>query len=542
MEDIFGAYEFALKHQWNAFLVFDRDSCSLIYSSENVPHLLPALEGETATTLADLKSTWPESENPAFWQAIANPDPASLPQTLYPGDRTGVDAGIPVLVLPLPGPHHRSIVGFPAVAPLPQTGNWNKGTLDAKGVFDYDGTPLYLDPSWRQEIFSIARNGDNGGEFDWVCREDLAIFRSNWEVVCWGDGSPRIWKSRLHNSSYGHFWAEIKAHADEGAKKVFLTLRNINAAEEHFQALRRIEGKHRAMLDAMPDLFLYLDSSGHFIDIQLPTNGDDFPFNGEILGKTIRDVFPPGVAEKFMQGLREVTQNTAISVFNFSLGEAEKIRYFEARITLSTTLDFLIVLRETTHRVQSQRILNLTKYSVDHAADLILWMNGDGNIIYANETALRTLGFSAKDLYTRQYFDLDPDFDPADWKKTWEGLQNGPARKFLTLFRSADNHAFEVEVSLNHISLEGQEMLCAFASAVGERRTLSAEVRKMKLALQSVSNSVMLLDREDRVQWVNRAYELLWGTPLDQIVGLDSLQFVDKFLKTNREIKNPRDP
>ena len=98
MEDIFGAYEFALKHQWNAFLVFDRDSCSLIYSSENVPHLLPALEGETATTLADLKSTWPESENPAFWQAIANPDPASLPQTLYPGDRTGVDAGIPVLL------------------------------------------------------------------------------------------------------------------------------------------------------------------------------------------------------------------------------------------------------------------------------------------------------------------------------------------------------------------------------------------------------------------------------------------------------------
>jgi PAS domain-containing protein len=64
---------------------------------------------------------------------------------------------------------------------------------------------------------------------------------------------------------------------------------------------------------------------------------------------------------------------------------------------------------------ESEEMLQLTQFSVEHASDSIFWMNPQGRIVYVNEAACRTLGRSREELLSLSIPDIDPNFPPGAW-------------------------------------------------------------------------------------------------------------------------------
>ncbi len=50
--------------------------------------------------------------------------------------------------------------------------------------------------------------------------------------------------------------------------------------------------------------------------------------------------------------------------------------------------------REIAERKRAEEALRLTQFSVDHAPDLIFWLDDKGHFLDCNETTLRVLGYS----------------------------------------------------------------------------------------------------------------------------------------------------
>ena len=70
--------------------------------------------------------------------------------------------------------------------------------------------------------------------------------------------------------------------------------------------------------------------------------------------------------------------------------------------------------------------LQLTQFSVDHAADAAFWVRSDAQFIYVNVAACRSLGYKRKELLSMTVHDIDPAFPAEIWPEHWKDLTTIP--------------------------------------------------------------------------------------------------------------------
>jgi PAS domain S-box-containing protein len=114
--------------------------------------------------------------------------------------------------------------------------------------------------------------------------------------------------------------------------------------------------------------------------------------------------------------------------------------------------------RDITERRVAERELRLAQFSLEHASDDVHWVNAQGQIVYANEAACRTLGRSREELLTLSISDIDPLATPASWRAVWEALKSQGSITFEAQHRSKQGREFPVEVTANYLEFDGQEL------------------------------------------------------------------------------------
>ncbi|RME28148.1 MAG: PAS domain S-box protein, partial [Candidatus Zixiibacteriota bacterium] len=126
--------------------------------------------------------------------------------------------------------------------------------------------------------------------------------------------------------------------------------------------------------------------------------------------------------------------------------------------------------RDVTKQKQSQRRLNMMQFAIDHMFDAAYLIDRDGNLVYVNEAACRSLGYDAKTLLTKSVFDIDPSFPRERWPAMWERLRKQNHPPIESIHRASDGREFPVEVHGNYVRFEGQEYNFAFARDITERK------------------------------------------------------------------------
>ena len=79
--------------------------------------------------------------------------------------------------------------------------------------------------------------------------------------------------------------------------------------------------------------------------------------------------------------------------------------------------------RDVTARRSAERALQLTQFTVDRAVDSVFWVNPDGEILYVNEAACRTLGYERHELVGRTVPEIDHNFPSEQWSVHWEDVK-----------------------------------------------------------------------------------------------------------------------
>ncbi len=157
--------------------------------------------------------------------------------------------------------------------------------------------------------------------------------------------------------------------------------------------------------------------------------------------------------------------------------------------------------KDTTERRRAEDALKLIQFSVDRASVSVFLIGPDARLLYVNEQACRTLGYSRQELLSSTVYDLDPNFPSSGWEAHWAGIKKEGFRHLETLHRRKDGTLIAVSVSVNFVAFGGKEYQWAFAQDISERKRTENELKQSyqltKTIIDSMNDAISLIDVRD---------------------------------------------
>ncbi len=162
------------------------------------------------------------------------------------------------------------------------------------------------------------------------------------------------------------------------------------------------------------------------------------------------------------------------------------------RVVLAGKERLLAVQRDVTANKQTEEALRLTQFVMDRAPDSINWVDDRGDLIYVNDAACSSMGYSRDELLRMSVFEIDPDFPIENWEEHKETMRRLGAMRFESRHQAKDGRIFPVEVTTNYLEHNGRFFAVAFDRDITERKRAEEELRQANIV---VENSPAILFR-----------------------------------------------
>jgi len=179
---------------------------------------------------------------------------------------------------------------------------------------------------------------------------------------------------------------------------------------------------------------------------------------------------------------------------------------------------------DITERKRTEEALRLTQIAVDRVSVGVFWFDAEGTLVYVNEQACRSLGYSRDEMIGARITKFDPDFPKERRAELWQRLRSVGSFAFETWHRRKDGSRFPVEVAANYIAVDGKEYNFAFARDITERKRaevalLESEERFAKafraspapMALSDIETGCLLDVNEQVLAMLNYTQEEMIG-------------------------------
>ncbi|MGM0575941.1 MAG: PAS domain-containing hybrid sensor histidine kinase/response regulator [Myxococcota bacterium] len=184
--------------------------------------------------------------------------------------------------------------------------------------------------------------------------DDLDRSRRAVDELVAGDVPSFSLEKRYVRGDGSEMWGRVTVSAvpdDRGAIDYrIVALQDIDAEQRIAQALRASAERNRAMREAIPDLVFRLDRGGVYVDFHAPDEMMLYTSPDAIIGRRVRDVLPPHVAQLCMDALAFVTAHPGVlRQFDYTLSvHGDRERHYEARMVASSPDEVWAIVRDVT--------------------------------------------------------------------------------------------------------------------------------------------------------------------------------------------------
>jgi PAS domain S-box-containing protein len=164
--------------------------------------------------------------------------------------------------------------------------------------------------------------------------------------------------------------------------------------------------------------------------------------------------------------------------------------------------------RDISERVESERVLKLTQFGIDHSMISIFQVDDSGGIYYTNEQSCKNLGYSREELLKMKIWQIDPNMDEEKWKVHRKRTRSMRDSTIETTHRRKDGTVFPVEVSINFVEFENRKVSFSFARDITERKQAEKILHEQNLEYQKLNKEYKTQNRQlrkilKRIQGIN---------------------------------------
>jgi formate hydrogenlyase transcriptional activator len=166
----------------------------------------------------------------------------------------------------------------------------------------------------------------------------------------------------------------------------------------------------------------------------------------------------------------------------------------------------------------------LSKISIEQVTDGVVWIDAEGRVHHANSAACDLLGFSKEELANMTVSDLDPNFPSSKVKKLFKETRQLKKYTHETFNRRNDGTIIPVEVTMNHIAIDGVEYSCCFIRDISDRKKAEECLRESEARFRSTFEQAAVgichLTPEGKLLLVNQTLCDLLGYKKDALLKL----------------------
>jgi len=336
-----------------------------------------------------------------------------------------------------------------------------------------------------------------------------------------------------------------------------LAARNVAARAANEAALRASEDKFRALFAAMRNVVLVLDGDGRLLEIA-PTNPDPLyrPAPGW-LGKTLAEVFPPELAAFFAEQIRLARAANQPHFFDYSLPLGDRVLWFTATLSPLPPGRLLLVARDITDRKQAEEALRRAQTDLEQRVQArTLELNrtnyaliGEVTERAAAESRLRAFAAALPD--TAFIVDAEERFEEvltatsplpgiapaalqgrplADFFATGLAeayhhvilrvLETGESQSIEYALPTADaTRWFEGRAAPLLLGGGGRKLVVFVVRDITTRKQTEETLRKLSRAVEQSPTSIVITDREARIEYINARFTALTGYTPEEVLG-----------------------
>jgi len=272
------------------------------------------------------------------------------------------------------------------------------------------------------------------------------------------------------------------------------------------------EARHRAMLEAMPDLMFRLSSTGEYLDVHAPEPARKLLATGTRIGATVRETLPGPEAEQWQMAIQKALGSGTAQSLEYALPLEAGERSFEARVVPFGSDQVVSVVRDITERIETEQAVRESERKFraifDQAVELIGAAKPDGTLFEINRAALEMLNVDASDIVGKKI-----------WEIPW--LPDAPESQAMLMerFRTALEQALSGErVQQTHVieAPDGETRVLDFAGGpvrdeagnidflvarshdITDRVRAETELRASRQQLQRLSRRLIELQERER--------------------------------------------
>ncbi|MDH7604785.1 MAG: PAS domain S-box protein [Melioribacter sp.] len=114
--------------------------------------------------------------------------------------------------------------------------------------------------------------------------------------------------------------------------------------------LKESESVNRAILEAIPDIVFLIDKNGNFLAYKTYSTDELYVPPEEFLGKNIKEVLPPFLADITMANIQKALSKKEMQVYEYDLQMPDGIQFYEARMSPGIYDNVVVVIRNITNQ------------------------------------------------------------------------------------------------------------------------------------------------------------------------------------------------
>lgn len=187
-------------------------------------------------------------------------------------------------------------------------------------------------------------------------------------------------------------------------------------------------------------------------------------------------------------------------------------------------------------------VKNISNWFVENLPYKIMWMNEQGQIVYANYQFCKLLGYVSKEVNRLSVHDINPTSSPESWSNHWQIVKEKGVYNFKAVHQTKKGKYFDVEVFAYFFSNNGKEFIAAIVNEISESSFYKnlldhaermANVGGWKLHLHD--GSIVVTEQALRIFGIADTNELLPGNVIHHFDDSEELKELLRGLIRNGE-------